>query len=323
VSVTVGEFSSSNQEKKRVNRMQKVTRRLFMSLLIFLLVACSSQSEEKSSLDRASFNNSGEIAISEEAADTSSDSNEISNENTKVNRKVIYKATLRMRVKNYQNAHRNLEDKAKQYRGFLIGSNSHQNGEEQMSGSITLRVPEEHFQAFLNDAEGEAEEILERNVSGSDVTEEYVDLESRLRSKRVVEERLLEFMKNANKTEDLLKISNDLADVQEEIERVVGRMKFLENQSALSTITINLFENNVIIPNIEKKELNTWDKTKKQFVSSTNFLLGALSGIFIFLFGNLPIFIILAGIAITPYVWLLKKRKVQVKVRTKSESEKE
>jgi hypothetical protein len=242
-------------------------------------------------MDMAQSNESGSIAISE---DSTVASEEKSDSDESVDRMVIYKANLRMRVKNFENAQKEMEAKAKKYDGFMIGSTSYRDSNEQVSGSITLRVPQQHFQSFLHDAEGVAEEVLERNVNGQDVTEEYVDLESRLRAKRVVEERLLEFMKNAQKTEDLLKISNDLSVVQEEIEQVMGRMKFLENQSALSTITIDLYEKNVIIPNLEKDDLNTWEKTKKQFVTSTNFLLGAFSSIFVFFIGNLPVFLLLA-----------------------------
>jgi hypothetical protein len=271
--------------------MKKRWRHLLICLLVFLLAACSSQSEEKSSMDMAQSNESGSIAISE---DSTVASEEKSDSDESVDRMVIYKANLRMRVKNFENAQKEMEAKAKKYDGFMIGSTSYRDSNEQVSGSITLRVPQQHFQSFLHDAEGVAEEVLERNVNGQDVTEEYVDLESRLRAKRVVEERLLEFMKNAQKTEDLLKISNDLSVVQEEIEQVMGRMKFLENQSALSTITIDLYEKNVIIPNLEKDDLNTWEKTKKQFVTSTNFLLGAFSSIFVFFIGNLPVFLLLA-----------------------------
>ncbi|CAG9608628.1 DUF4349 domain-containing protein [Pseudoneobacillus rhizosphaerae] len=271
--------------------MKKRWGHLLISLLVFLLAACSSQSEEKSSMDMAQSNESGSIAISE---DSTVASEEKSDSDESVDRMVIYKANLRMRVKNFENAQKEMEAKAKKYNGFMIGSTSYRDSNEQVSGSITLRVPQQHFQSFLNDAEGVAEEVLERNVNGQDVTEEYVDLESRLRAKRVVEERLLEFMKNAQKTEDLLKISSDLSVVQEEIEQVMGRMKFLENQSALSTITIDLYEKNVIVPNLEKDDLNTWEKTKKQFVTSTNFLLGAFSAIFVFFIGNLPVFLLLA-----------------------------
>ena len=64
------------------------------------------------------------------------------------------------------------------------------------------------FKPFYRIQKKLAAEVLERNVTGQDVTEEYVDLESRLKSKRAVEKRLLEFMDDAEKTDDLLKISN-------------------------------------------------------------------------------------------------------------------
>lgn len=288
--------------------MKKRWRHFLICLMVLLLAACSSQSEEKSSMDMANSNSneSGSMAISE---DSTVESEEKSKSDESVDRMVIYKANLRMRVKNFENAQREMEAKAKKYDGFMIESTSYRDSNEQVSGSITLRIPEEHFQSFLHDAEGVAEEVLERNVNGQDVTEEYVDLESRLRAKRVVEERLLEFMKNAQKTEDLLKISNDLSVVQEEIEQVMGRMKFLENQSALSTITIDLYEENVIVPNLEKDDLNTWEKTKKQFVTSTNFLLGAFSGIFVFFIGNLPVFLLLAIFMIVLFFGIKKSRQ--------------
>jgi uncharacterized protein YcfL len=176
--------------------MKKRWRHLLICLLVFLLAACSSQSEEKSSMDMAQSNESGSIAISEDSAVASE---EKTDSDESVDRMVIYKANLRMRVKNFENAQKEMEAKAKKYEGFMIGSTSYRDGNEQVSGSITLRIPQQHFQSFLHDAEGVAEEVLERNVNGQDVTEEYVDLESRLRAKRVVEERLLEFMKNAQK----------------------------------------------------------------------------------------------------------------------------
>ena len=144
-----------------------------------------------------------------------------------------------------------------------------------MSGKIIVRVPGNYFHRFITDAEGEAAEVLTRNVTGQDITEQYVDLESRVKSKRAVEERLLEFMVNAEKTEDLLKISSDLAKVQEEIELIVGKMNYLENQTSYSTIEITMFENQVIVPEVDGKKLDTWAKTKKQLASSKNYILAA------------------------------------------------
>jgi hypothetical protein len=302
--------------------MKKKWRHIFICLLVLLLAGCSSQSNENSSMDKAISNESESgrmVAMSEDSAVSSEEKDE-SNQSS-VDRMVIYQANLRMRVKNFETAQRDMEVKAKKYNGFMIQSNSYRDNNEQVSGTITLRIPDEHFQSFLNDAEGVAEEVLERNVNGQDVTEEYVDLESRLRSKRAVEERLLEFMKNAQKTEDLLKISNDLSVVQGEIEQVVGRMNYLENQTALSTITISLYEENVIVPNLEKDDLNTWEKTKKQFVTSTNFLLEAFSGIFVFFIGNLPVFVLLAVFMVFIF-WGIKKSRHRKPIESSEQEDK-
>jgi hypothetical protein len=174
---------------------------------------------------------------------------------------------------------------------------------------MKIRIPQTNFQDFLHEAQGQATEVIQRNITGQDVTEEYVDLESRLKSKTVVAERLTSFMKSAEKTEDLLKISKDLASVQEEIETIEGRMKFLDNQTSLSTITITLYENKVIIPEIDNDKLNTWEKTKKQFMKSVNILLVALSDLTVFLFGNLPILIILLLFGLAIFLTIKKIRK--------------
>ncbi|MDQ0881779.1 DUF4349 domain-containing protein [Peribacillus sp. V2I11] len=210
-------------------------------------------------------------------------------------RKVIHQAQLELKVKNLEKAQMKIENKVGEYGGYVVESNVYREDEELVEGTITVRVPEAHFQDFLADSEGEASEVVGRNVTGQDVTEQYVDLKARLKTKRAVEERLLAFMKDAKKTEDLLKISSDLAVVQEEIEQLTGQMKYLENQTSYSTVTITLSQDRIVVPGIDNEELNTWERTKKQLATSANLLLKAGSGIIVFIIGNLPILITLGG----------------------------
>ncbi|CAH2716506.1 hypothetical protein BACCIP111895_03693 [Neobacillus rhizosphaerae] len=293
--------------------MQKLKRwfPIYLIALVVWLAGCSASSEDKS----AKMNEgSMDSAKSGDKSSISADKKEMANKTTGseklevTNKMVIYQADLQLRVKKFNQTVQNLEEKALKFGGYIAESNVTKEGKEQVSGRITIRIPQKHFQEFLHDAEGQAAEVLQRNITGQDVTEEYVDLDSRLKSKRVVEERLLSFMKGAAKTEDLLKISADLAAVQEEIETIEGKMKFLENQTALSTVTITLYENKVVVPNIDKDKLNTWEKTKKQFMKSTNLLLSGLSGLVVFLIGNLPILLILAIIAILSLLFYKKKK---------------
>jgi hypothetical protein len=286
---------------------------IFFIFLLILIAGCSAGSEEKSSdmtnsntakMDSAE-SSGGEQADLYNSENDKSERTEDSAKTIKVqNQMVIYQADLQLRVKKFDQTVRSLEEKVLKYGGYITESNVSKEGNEEVSGSIKIRIPQKNFQAFLHDAERQAAEVLHRNITGQDVTEEYVDLESRLKSKRIVEERLITFMKVAVKTEDLLKISADLAAVQEDIETIQGRMKFLENQTSLSTVNITLYEKTVVIPAIDKDKLNTWEKTKKQFMKSTNMLLVGLSGLVVFILGNIPVLAILCVLAFLLFYYL-------------------
>lgn len=298
----------------------KIKRLAIFGAFILLLTGCSGGSDEsKMSSDQTaesgSMDNKSESNISLSESENDSGADEKSSTDIKqktsvteasVSRMVIYHADLNLRVKNFETARKGLEEKAKDYDGYLVQSSSNAYDGEQQSGTMTFRIPEEHFQAFLNDAEGLSVEVNSREVSGEDVTEEFVDLESRLKSKRVVEARLLAFMSDAQKTDDLLKISTDLATVQEEIDKIAGRKKFLENQTAFSTVSITLEENAITIPKIDNDNLNTWQKIKKQFADNINTLLAIGSGITVFLIGNLPILLIVGLVAVAVF-FIIKK----------------
>ncbi|MEC1521023.1 DUF4349 domain-containing protein [Neobacillus niacini] len=293
--------------------MKKVFRLIAFISLVLFLAACSSSSKSEDTKMSSDSSVEMDSAAKEEKSQLSLDNNARQEKTAPAeleapSQMVIYQADLQLRVKKFEDTLQNIEEQVIKYGGYISQSNVSKDGIEQVSGQITVRIPQKNFQAFLHDAEGQAAEVLQRNITGTDVTEEYIDLDSRMKSKRVVEERLTSFMQSAQKTEDLLKISADLATVQEEIETIQGRMKYLENQTALSTVHLSLFENKVIVPNLDDEDLNTWDKTKKQFMKSTNFLLAAISGLFVFIVGNIPIIVIIAVVAVFIYLSIKKTR---------------
>jgi len=243
-----------------------------------------------------------------------SEENELADKESEViptNRMIIHRAELQLNVKSLEDAQLTIEKKVSEYGGYIVESNVYRESKDSISGLLTVRIPEKHFQKFLTDAEGEAAEVLKRNVTGEDITEQFIDLESRVKSKRTVEERLLEFMGKAEKTEDLLKISTDLSKVQEEIELLVGKMKYLENQTSFSTIEIAMYENSIVVPELDSKNLDTWEKTKKQLATSTNLIFATGSGLIVFFVGNLPVlvFILLVGIGIYFIIKKMSKPK--------------
>jgi hypothetical protein len=293
---------------------------IFGGLFLLLLTACSSNNgSDKSGYEQAdnahesadfADGDTGEMA-NRASDDKADETTPVTTELKVTNRMVIYNANLRLEVNDFKKSQKTIENLVETLAGYIVRAEIFDSERGRMEGSITARIPQEKFQSFLDKAEEMSVKVHSRNVTGEDVTEEFVDLEARLKSKRLVEERLLAFMKDAKETKDLLQISGDLERVQGEIESILGRMKYLENQTSLSTVTLTLFENKVDIPGIEKEELNTWDKTKKQFMDSINFLLAAASGIIVFIIGNSPILILLSIIALIAWYGRKKYKEKQ------------
>lgn len=303
--------------------MRKRILYLLLTGLLVLLAACSASEQESSfeqnkAMDYAE-ETSNDVAVGdakqesvlEDKTSTSGEESETPQIDTE--RMIIHNAKLSVNVKELDKAQSNIEKKVDEFGGYIVESNVYQEDDQTSSGKMIVRIPEKNFEKFLLEAEGEAAKILERNVTGQDVTEQYVDLESRVKSKRAVEARLLEFMSNAQKTDDLLKISDDLATIQEEIEVMVGKMKYLKNQTSFSTIELNMYESRVVVPEIESKELNTWEKTKKQLATSTNSLLATGSALIVFFVGNLPVLLILGAIGYIVYLIIRRRLRLEKK----------
>ncbi len=136
--------------------------------------------------------------------------------------------------------------------GFVVSSNLYRtqtaNGLEVPQANITIRVPADALDQALLEIKSGAGQILSENVSGQDVTQEYTDLESRLRNLEKAEEQLTEIMEQAWETEDVLVVYNRLVEIQEQIELIKGQMKYYEQSAALSAISINIQANEAVQP---------------------------------------------------------------------------
>ncbi|SHH32460.1 DUF4349 domain-containing protein [Virgibacillus chiguensis] len=293
--------------------------RLFLLLCFFLilLTSCDERSDSSDQSNSVSSNQDDKTTIqtedSREMANSGKEQTEQKAEETEVpkadtydvdQRKVIYTADTRIEVKDLQKKIATLESLIIDYDGYIVeSSRSNDTKENNRTGFITARVPQTNFKPFMDEVESGEGKLLSSNISGQDVTEEYVDLESRLQSKKVVEKRLLAFMEQAEKTEDLLAISEDLAEVQEEIEQITGRMNYLQNKADLATVHIEIQENYV---SIEDGNLNTWEATKQQFIKSINFLLKVISNVFVFIAGNMPVLILISVLGWLGWIFIRK-----------------
>ena len=124
--------------------------------------------------------------------------------------------------------------------GWVVSSNVYQASETAKSGYLTVRIPAEGFQAFLDAVSALAVEVTSLSTSGQDVTEEYVDLESRLGNLEATADRVRGFLDEARTTEEALAVNAELSRLEGEIEVIRGRMQYLSESAAFSAVTVNL-----------------------------------------------------------------------------------
>ncbi len=123
--------------------------------------------------------------------------------------------------------------------GYIVTTETY-GSEDEMSMAITFRVPVAQFEAALEGVNGLAEEVISRNISGQDVTAEYVDLESRVRNLELTRDRLQDLLQKATRIEDALNVNNALTDVQGQIEQIRGQMQYLKANAAMSTVAVQI-----------------------------------------------------------------------------------
>ena len=128
--------------------------------------------------------------------------------------------------------------------GYITAGETHLQQIDDVSytvGWLTMRIPEDRFDDALNRVDGLGER-LSLNVSSQDVTEEYVDLEGRLRYWRSQEEFYQRLMNEATEIDDLVTIQTRMQDVLLNIEQIEGRLRYLDSRTSFSTLTIGLTE---------------------------------------------------------------------------------
>ena len=160
-------------------------------------------------------------------------------------RKIIRNGNLTIEVNSTSEAQQKVTSIAEANGGFVVTSEAKQRESAEperrtLDIKLVVRVPAERFGVALEAIHGLANTLKEENVTGQDVTEEFIDLEARIRTQKALEVQLLEIMKQARKVEDALEVQRQIADVRTDIEKLEGRKRFLENRSSLSTITVNI-----------------------------------------------------------------------------------
>jgi len=163
---------------------------------------------------------------------------------------IVQTARLRLSI-----AHGSFDDKVDDvhaivdsYSGFVVNSTASQGSDKRLvQGSLDLRIPAESYEDALARLRqlGKVEALEE---SGQDVSQEFVDLNARIRQLRAVEAQLLELLQQADDVPAALAVQNQLSQVQLDLEQARGRLQYLDNRVSYATISLAMHEVGAVAP---------------------------------------------------------------------------
>ena len=223
-------------------------------------------------------------------------------------RKLIRDATLEMETKDFDAFLKSLRKQTSAFAGYTERSSVGENYDGTRHGNIVVRVPADKLDEFLDGLDGVGT-VTSREESLRDVTQEYIDMESRIRALETEQKTLLELLGKAEELTDVLEIQNRLSEVRATLESYKGQMQALENQIDYSSVTIYIEEVKRYTP-AEKKSFFSQLRSNlsENFYSVgqglRNFALNLLSSL-----PYLLVIAVIAAIAVVLIVLIRRKRR--------------
>ena len=235
-------------------------------------------------------------------------------------RQIIANANISLVVKETETAMAGVEQIASDLGGYLSDvelSKGRYEQTEELRGSMTLRVPSDSLEEALERLQALATDVHYLNIDRQDVTDQYSDLDARLRNLRATETELLALLTEVRerpnaKVEDILAVHRNLTQIREEIETLQGRKNLLDNQIGFSTVRVELIPDSINRPIVEEP----WSangpvrNALRALVATLQGLLTALIWAFLYLTPLLLVVLIPLAILIwLVRIWVGRRRK--------------
>lgn len=284
---------------------------LFITFILIsfgILTACQPQTVEVARLvstdsagDAAAPMEMAEEAMSFDVMDSDSSTTNIAVEQQTLpqERLIIRTAELRLVVTDTDEALDLVAQMANDNGGWVVNSNVYQYREDAKRGDITIRIPSEGFESALDALQEMAVKVESVNTSGQDVTEEYVDLSSRLSNLEATADRVRSFLDETENVEEALAVNQELSRLESEIEVIKGRMQYLNQSASFSTISVQLTPDALSQP----IEVGGWQPTGV-IRDAVEALIGALQGLATFAIWFV-IYMLPIGLIILTPLWLI------------------
>jgi hypothetical protein len=213
-----------------------------------------------------------------------------------IDRKLIRNGHLEFKTDDVKKVKVEIEKISKELNGY-ISDETENNYDARVQYNQTIRVPTDQFDALIASIEKLADKVENKGINTQDVTEEFIDVEARLKTKKELEARYSEILKQAKTVSDIISIESQIANVRAEIESMTGRLNYLKNQVSFSTLNVSYYQ-----------VLGTDFGFASKFVQS---LKDGWDNLLSFLIGMVSFWPFVLGGAIIIFWWIKRRRAKQ------------
>jgi len=219
-------------------------------------------------------------------------------QSTTIDRKLIRNGHLEFKTDDVKKAKAEIEKISKELKGY-ISDETENNYDARVQYNQTIRVPADQFDALIASIEKLADKVDNKGINTQDVTEEFIDVEARLKTKKELETRYSEILKQAKTVTEILEVESQLANVRAEIESMTGKLNYLKNQVSFSTLAVSYYQVN-----------GTDFGFASKFFQS---LKDGWDNLLAFLIGLVSLWPFVLGIAAIIFWWIKKRKRTQQK----------
>lgn len=246
----------------------------FLFFVLLTLSGCSKHEEPSKNMMITTV----KLPPKKESSSSSEVSYDMANPATsQIPQKIIKEASLRFETNNLEDTFNQIQTAIAANKA-TIQNDSEGKEYDNIYRNLTIRVPSQNFDSFINAISKGVSYFERKDISSQNVTEEYIDLTSRLNTKRKLEARYLEILQKATKISEILEIEKQISVIREEIEAKQGQLKYLENRVSESTVSISFYKT------VAQKEgvkasygSKIWTAIQSGFFSLSEFLISIIS----------------------------------------------
>jgi hypothetical protein len=268
---------------------------IYSLFILILFSQCSQRSESASEVATEAVSMDMVAATKEEAAPPTNQPNPVPSKttDTTIQRMLTKEGTLRWETSDVEKTHAAILAQAKTHNAYV--SNDNQTRDDyQTTTRMELRIPSDKFDEFISGIEKDVTKFDEKRIEVLDVTEEYIDISARMKTKKELEQHYYDLLKQTKNVAEVLLVEEQLNTVRADIESAEGRLKYLKDKVNMSTLHLTFYETT-------SAPVGFFGEIGKSFVSGWKgflyFILGIISA--------WPIVLVVSGFLF----WLIRRRR--------------